>query len=187
MLINYVADAYSRQLARTLNGYNFNYLVLADRSPDQIPSDGLRYRQLLSYEALPAWIDEHQPELEFLFLLSADDDALFRMLWRRGVRYQLPLVFRATRSRTEWITRRTEQPFFWAGLAWTKPAGADYAPVPDFQRLVLGQATISPSSEDYVAVSPATVAAATYYLVHHRSEAGIYALNNPRTYRTKGE
>ena len=184
MLLTHSTDASSVALARTLNKHNFNYLVLADCSPDQVSADGLRYQQQLMHDALPNWIDEHQIELEFMFLLSADDDTLFQMMWDKGVRYQLPFIFRATNSRTDWITQQSKHPFFWAGLAWTEPDRANPAEAPDFQQLVPNQPTVAPSSEDYVAVYPAAVAKVGYYLVHHRTDAGIYALNNARTYRT---
>lgn len=159
MLITQATDALCLQLAHTLNQHNFNYLVLADDFPARSsPPTDLSIQQRLMHGMLPEWLPTHYRELEFVFHLgnpaAKESGTIFRTLWQHCTDYQVPLIFRATAERTDWVGQQTAAPFFWAGLS-----------------VDMLQAS---SDRALTAAHRQQVADASYHLVHHRTRSGFY-------------
>ena len=194
ILITHATNFLSTQLMRTLNQHNFKYLaaVAECRLNDFLSrpflsplgdTPPLHIQQWLTNNMLPDWLEEHYPEVEFIFHLDTHEsvlssNALFHSLWEYGSHHQIPFIFRTTPTRAAWVAQQASAPFFWAGLSFADAFGpGDEGWVPQaYQALSRGVPPLDRPSEARAMVYGSDVAAACYFLVHHRTHAGFHTL-----------
>ncbi len=187
MLITHATNFLSSQLMRTLNQHNFNYLVAVDDIPSHpFPLPTRHVQQFLTNYLLPDWLHEHSSEVEFMFHLDTNavtpSDTLFHSLWEYAINHQIPFIFRTTPARTAWVAQQTTTPFFWAGLSFSDAFGpGDNGWVPQAYQALSQEAPAPHPSETRSLVYSPDIAAACYFLLHHRTNAGMHALTTEAT------
>lgn len=110
MIVTGAAGFIGSCLISKLNQENFNYIIAVDQfdEPEKLKNlEGKKIQQRVERGQLFDWLDQHYPEVEFIFHIGARTDttefdkAIFDQLnlnyskeiWKRCVDYQIPLVY----------------------------------------------------------------------------------------------
>lgn len=194
MLITGASGFLGSCLVAHLNAHNFNYLIASDHFDEAEKNknlDGKKLQQRIDYAQTLDWLDEHYEELEFIlhFADTAPYNSLvfFQEIWRRCVRYQIPLLFEAKPTTEERISTQVTHPFYWAGLRLPQVYGPNEYYLNKsaswvyraFQGLEGDQPNASATAR---LVYIKDVVAVGYFLIRHRTRPGIYSLAYDEAY-----